>query len=91
MELKQRANYLFEKFLKAESSNQINLKHTVFVTIQQKMQNNQIDSDLFTAAQKSIFNLLEQDSYPRFLQSDHYQSFKGKLFYFVLFLSLTKL
>lgn len=29
--------------------------------------------DLFTAAQKQVFNLMKFDSYPRFLKSDLYQ------------------
>uniref|UniRef100_W5MKL4 Regulator of G protein signaling 2 n=1 Tax=Lepisosteus oculatus TaxID=7918 RepID=W5MKL4_LEPOC len=66
-----RANTIYNKFIKSEAPKEINLdfhtKDTIIQNLQVPM------TSCFNAAQKRVYNLMENNSYPRFLQSEIYK------------------
>ncbi|XP_076000865.1 regulator of G-protein signaling 21-like [Genypterus blacodes] len=71
-ELTQRATSIYEEFIQAESPRQVNLDFYIRNTISQDLQ--QPNPLCFDAAQKKIYSLMENDSFPRFIRSDMYKA-----------------
>ncbi|NWV67205.1 RGS18 protein, partial [Malurus elegans] len=76
-ELLPKAKAIFETFIQKDAPKEVNLDfHTKEVTSQSMGQPLQ---STFDAAQNTVYRLMEQDSYPRFLRSDPYLSLvKGR-------------
>ncbi|XP_057714311.1 regulator of G-protein signaling 1-like [Corythoichthys intestinalis] len=68
-ERKQRASHIYEEFISTESPSQVNLDFYTKEVIKQNLQ--QPAPSCFVAAQKKIYNLMENGSFPRFIQSEH--------------------
>ncbi|XP_062848991.1 regulator of G-protein signaling 13 [Trichomycterus rosablanca] len=68
-----RAKKIFESYIKAESPREINIDHKTREVIRHNVQSP--TRWCFDDAQKIVFGLMEKDSYPRFLRSDHYRIF----------------
>uniref|UniRef100_A0A667YCF9 Regulator of G protein signaling 2 n=1 Tax=Myripristis murdjan TaxID=586833 RepID=A0A667YCF9_9TELE len=70
-ELIWRATNIYEEFVRTESPREINLD---FYTREITTQNIQHPSpSCFALAQKKIYSLMENDSFPRFIKSDQYK------------------
>ncbi|KAG9351157.1 hypothetical protein JZ751_025047 [Albula glossodonta] len=66
-----RATSIYEEFIKSESPKEVNLD---FYTKDAIIQNIQLPTHFcFVAAQKKIYNLMENSSYPRFIDSHIYR------------------
>uniref|UniRef100_A0A8C5U3F1 Regulator of G protein signaling 18 n=1 Tax=Malurus cyaneus samueli TaxID=2593467 RepID=A0A8C5U3F1_9PASS len=76
-ELLPKAKAIFETFIQKDAPKEVNLDfHTKEVTSQSMGQPLQ---STFDAAQNTVYRLMEQDSYPRFLRSEPYLSLvKGR-------------
>uniref|UniRef100_A0A4W6FNJ9 Regulator of G protein signaling 2 n=1 Tax=Lates calcarifer TaxID=8187 RepID=A0A4W6FNJ9_LATCA len=70
-ELTRRAARIYEEFISAESPRQVNLDFYTRELISQSLQ--QPSPSCFVAAQKKIYSLMENDSFPRFIQSEQYK------------------
>lgn len=66
-----RAARIYEEFVKADSPRQVNLDFYTRETINQSLQ--QPSPLCFVVAQRKIYSLMENDSFPRFTQSEHYK------------------
>ncbi|XP_007250763.3 regulator of G-protein signaling 21-like [Astyanax mexicanus] len=66
-----KAQNIYDKFLRKDSPKEINLDFRTKEHINQCLQ--QPSSNSFDEAQRRIFYLMENNSYPRFLESDFYQ------------------
>ncbi len=87
---KGRAAAIMDKYFNPNSKYEINVNSSVVKNINERLSKSQIDRTLFIKvrsdknfvlifkAQASIFNLLEMDSLPRFLQSAPYLRHRGK-------------
>uniref|UniRef100_H3D467 Regulator of G protein signaling 2 n=1 Tax=Tetraodon nigroviridis TaxID=99883 RepID=H3D467_TETNG len=70
-ELLSRANSIYEEFVKSEAPKEINLDfHTKNAIVQNLHQPN---ASIFLAAQRKVYSLMENNSYPRFIHSDLYR------------------
>ncbi|KAG9266815.1 regulator of G-protein signaling 2 [Astyanax mexicanus] len=67
---KARARAIYDKFIKSQSPKEINLdyltKDAIFKSLHSSTQT------IFTAAQNKVYSLMENNTYPRFLQSQLY-------------------
>ncbi|XP_069020650.1 regulator of G-protein signaling 21-like [Embiotoca jacksoni] len=70
-ELTQRAACIYEEFIRAESPKQVNLDFCTREIISQSLQ--QPSPSCFAVAQKKIYSLMENGSFPRFNQSEQYK------------------
>ncbi|XP_061695677.1 regulator of G-protein signaling 2-like [Syngnathoides biaculeatus] len=70
-ERKQRALHIYEEFIGTESPSQVNLDFYTKNVIRQNL--DQPAPSCFVVAQKKIFSLMENGSFPRFIQSKHFQ------------------
>ncbi|XP_071379385.1 regulator of G-protein signaling 21-like [Centroberyx affinis] len=70
-ELTWRATSIYEEFVRPESPKEINLDFYTRDTIAQNLQ--QPSALCFAVAQKKIYSLMENDCFPRFIQSDQYK------------------
>ncbi|XP_026229515.1 regulator of G-protein signaling 5-like isoform X2 [Anabas testudineus] len=71
--LTQRAAGIYEQFIMDESPRQVNLDFYTRHIISQSLQ--QPGPSCFIMAQKKIYGLMENDSFPRFIQSEKYKGF----------------
>ncbi|KAM3876202.1 regulator of G-protein signaling 2-like [Diretmus argenteus] len=66
-----KANSIFEEFIKSETPKEINLDfHTKNAIVQSLSEPSDTS---FIAAQKKVYSLMENNSYPRFIHSDLYK------------------
>ncbi|XP_034411336.1 LOW QUALITY PROTEIN: regulator of G-protein signaling 2-like [Cyclopterus lumpus] len=70
-ELTRRAASIYNEFIGAESPKQVNLDYYTREIVGQSLQ--QPCPSCFVVAQKKIFNLMENGSFPRFTQSELYK------------------
>jgi hypothetical protein len=68
-----RGRKLITKYIKAGSSMQVNISHTLVNKILESFDSNPIHC--FDEAQMEVFNLMNRDIFPRYLQSKEYQDF----------------
>ncbi|XP_037553288.1 regulator of G-protein signaling 5 [Nematolebias whitei] len=66
-----KANSIFEEFIQSESPKEINLDFHTRNAIVQSLHEPTATS--FQAAQKKVYSLMENNSYPRFIQSELYK------------------
>ncbi|XP_061588890.1 regulator of G-protein signaling 5-like [Cololabis saira] len=67
----QKAASIYEEFIREDSPKQVNLDFYTKEIISQSFQ--QPSPSCFVAAQKKIYSLMENDSFPRFIQSERYK------------------
>ncbi|KAJ3445407.1 double hit isoform b [Anaeramoeba flamelloides] len=72
-ELTEKAEEIFNNFIKTDSKMQININGMTRGNIQTRMESNNISSDLFNEAQNQIYLLMLNDPYTRFLDSSYYE------------------
>ena len=72
-----RAKQIYDKYFSDKSQYQINVSSNIVTQLKKRLETQNIDSSLYQPAQSAVFSLLEMDSFPRFLQSEKYQSYKG--------------
>ncbi|XP_028818127.1 regulator of G-protein signaling 21-like isoform X1 [Denticeps clupeoides] len=65
-----KAKRIYEEFIESESPQEINLDFMTKDTIQKSLQHPTVSC--FLPAQKRVYTLMENNSYPRFLESDVY-------------------
>ncbi|XP_059200392.1 regulator of G-protein signaling 21-like isoform X2 [Centropristis striata] len=70
-ELTRRAASIYEEFIGAESPRQVNLDFYTTKAISQSLQ--QPSPSCFVVAQRKIYSMMENDSFPRFIQSEQYK------------------
>lgn len=82
LELLQRAQAIYDEFIKDKAERQINLPSHLTRTITQDLQAARLAieegrlvplSHVFEAAHLAIFTLVEKDSFPRFMKGEHYE------------------
>ncbi|KAJ3427719.1 diflavin flavoprotein a 2-related [Anaeramoeba flamelloides] len=61
---------IYEKYVAYESPKQINIDHFTRVKITEKIKQNKLSGSMFKKAQTEIENLLQRDSFPRFMVSE---------------------
>lgn len=70
-DLASKANSIYEEFIKSEAPKEINLDFHTRNAIVQSL--HQPTATSFLAAQRKIYSLMENNSYPRFISSDLYK------------------
>eukprot|EP00066_Takifugu_rubripes_P009155 XP_003975852.1 PREDICTED: regulator of G-protein signaling 21-like [Takifugu rubripes] len=70
-ELRRRATSIYEEFVRANAKKQVNLDFDTRESISQNLQ--QPTPSCFAAAQRKIYGLMENSSFPRFVQSEQYK------------------
>ncbi|XP_042272313.1 regulator of G-protein signaling 2 [Thunnus maccoyii] len=70
-ELVSKANSIYEEFIKSEAPQEINLDFHTRNAIVQSLNEPSVNS--FLAAQRKVYSLMENNSYPRFINSDLYK------------------
>ncbi|XP_026179239.1 regulator of G-protein signaling 21-like [Mastacembelus armatus] len=70
-DLVSKANSIYEEFIKSEAPKEINLDYHTKDAIAQSLHKPTATS--FLAAQRKIYSLMENNSYPRFIHSDLYK------------------
>ncbi|XP_053177929.1 LOW QUALITY PROTEIN: regulator of G-protein signaling 2 [Scomber japonicus] len=70
-ELVSKANSIYEEFIKSEAPKEINLDFHTRNAIVQSL--NEPSATSFLAAQRKVYSLMENNSYPRFIHSDLYK------------------
>ncbi|XP_059197497.1 regulator of G-protein signaling 2-like [Centropristis striata] len=70
-ELVSKANSIYEEFIKSEAPKEINLDFHTKNCIVQSLHEPTVTS--FLAAQRKVYSLMENNSYPRFIYSDLYK------------------
>ncbi|CAK6964448.1 LOW QUALITY PROTEIN: regulator of G-protein signaling 2 [Scomber scombrus] len=70
-ELASKANSIYEEFIKSEAPKEINLDFHTRNAIVQSL--NEPTATSFLAAQRKVYSLMENNSYPRFIHSDLYK------------------
>ncbi|XP_070817176.1 regulator of G-protein signaling 2 [Chaetodon trifascialis] len=70
-ELLSKANSIYEEFIKSEAPKEINLDFHTKNAIVQSL--HQPTATSFLAAQRKVYSLMENNSYPRFIHSDLYR------------------
>ncbi|XP_035032962.2 regulator of G-protein signaling 2 [Hippoglossus stenolepis] len=70
-ELVSKANDIYEEFIKNDAPKEINLDYHTKNSIVQSLDDPTVTS--FLAAQKKVYSLMENNSYPRFINSDLYK------------------
>ncbi|XP_075472975.1 regulator of G-protein signaling 18 isoform X1 [Ascaphus truei] len=79
-QLEKKSKMLYEKYIQKESAREVNLDFATKEITRKNIHHPTLLS--FDQAQYTIYNLMEKDSYPRFLKSDIYSDFlKGKQFH----------
>ncbi|XP_017284610.1 regulator of G-protein signaling 21-like [Kryptolebias marmoratus] len=66
-----KAKHIYEEFIQSEASKEINLDFHTKNAILQSL--NEPTATTFQAAQKKVYSLMENNSYPRFIHSDLYK------------------
>uniref|UniRef100_A0A674MNU1 Regulator of G protein signaling 13a n=1 Tax=Takifugu rubripes TaxID=31033 RepID=A0A674MNU1_TAKRU len=67
-----RAKKIFKCYIQAEATREINIDHKTRDLIRRNVA--APTRECFNDAQRIVYNLMEKDSYPRFLRSDIYRS-----------------
>uniref|UniRef100_K7FF52 Regulator of G-protein signaling 1 n=2 Tax=Pelodiscus sinensis TaxID=13735 RepID=K7FF52_PELSI len=75
--LQDKAEKIYEEFVQIDAAKQINIDHHTRETTAKKAQDPTFTS--FDEAQKTVYVLMERDSYPRFLKSKAYLNLLNKL------------
>ncbi|XP_003453571.1 regulator of G-protein signaling 2 [Oreochromis niloticus] len=70
-EMASKANRIYEEFIKSEAPKEVNLDFQTKNAIAQSLHKPTATS--FLVAQRKIYNLMENNSYPRFISSDLYK------------------
>ncbi|KAM3866022.1 regulator of G-protein signaling 21-like [Diretmus argenteus] len=70
-QLTRKATSIYEEFIRIESPREINLDFYTRDITAQNLQ--QPSPSCFSEAQRKIYSLMENDSFPRFIQSDQYK------------------
>ncbi|XP_063357240.1 regulator of G-protein signaling 21-like [Pelmatolapia mariae] len=70
-EMASKANRIYEEFIKSEAPKEVNLDFHTKNAIAQSLHKPTATS--FLVAQRKIYNLMENNSYPRFISSDLYK------------------
>lgn len=70
-ELVSKANSIYEEFIKSEAPKEINLDFHTKNAIMQSL--HEPTPTCFLAAQRKVYSLMENNSYPRFIHSDLYR------------------
>jgi len=74
-EVQERAEQIYKKFFDEATPLAIPINSSIREGLKDKYLCQIFDNDTFAEAQHSIFMLLKQDSFPRFLKSDSYKQF----------------
>lgn len=69
--LSSKARKIYTDFIEKEAPKEINIDFQTKTLIAQNIQ--EATSGCFTTAQKRVYSLMENNSYPRFLESEFYQ------------------
>ena len=69
--LSSKAKKIYTDFIEKEAPKEINIDFQTKTLIAQNIQ--EATSGCFTTAQKRVYSLMENNSYPRFLESEFYQ------------------
>ncbi|KAJ3599435.1 hypothetical protein NHX12_033398 [Muraenolepis orangiensis] len=72
-EMKLKAKRIVEEFVKSNAPKEINLDFHTKNSIMQSLQQAEPGGSSFLAAQRKVYSLMENNSYPRFLLSDLYR------------------
>ncbi|KAJ6226121.1 regulator of g protein signaling [Anaeramoeba flamelloides] len=75
-ELNEKAEEIFNNFIKSGAKMQININGNTRGGIKTRIESNNISSDLFNEAQNQIYLLMLNDPYTRFLDSPYYEELK---------------
>lgn len=67
---------IYEEFIKNDAAKEVNLDHETKEITKKNLQH--VTHNCFDVAQKKIYNLMESDSYPRFLKSALFQELLAK-------------
>uniref|UniRef100_A0A3Q2QQF7 Regulator of G protein signaling 2 n=1 Tax=Fundulus heteroclitus TaxID=8078 RepID=A0A3Q2QQF7_FUNHE len=70
-DLVSKANTIYEEFIRSEAPKEINLDFNTKNAIEQSL--NAPTATSFLAAQKKVYSLMENNSYPRFIHSELYK------------------
>jgi len=74
------ANEIWEKFLEDGASDEVNLDSQIKSMMRSKLVSNEIDVQIFSPAQDLVWDLMINDSLPKFLESRMYQNWKESSF-----------
>ncbi|XP_043941182.1 regulator of G-protein signaling 5-like [Protopterus annectens] len=74
--LEKKAWMIYEEFIKNDAAKEVNLDHETKEITRKNLQ--QVTHTCFDLAQKKIYNLMESDSYSRFLKSALFQELLAK-------------
>ncbi|XP_015674126.2 regulator of G-protein signaling 1 [Protobothrops mucrosquamatus] len=75
--LQGKAEKIYQEFVKSDARKQVNLDFHIRKSVAKKIQDPTPSS--FDEAQRLVYVLMERDSYPRFLKSQHYHNFLNKV------------
>jgi len=73
--LPERAQAIYEKYIKASATEEVNLSHKIREEVEERMASP--DKNTFRDAQKAIFLLMAHGTFDYFLRSDMYKMYKG--------------
>lgn len=73
--LKKKAEEIFNMFIKDGAEQEINLPGAIRRTIIIDFNNNNVRVNTFDVAQKSVFHLMENDSFRRFVKADEWKQY----------------
>ena len=73
------AEHIYDEYVKAMSDFQVNLPMTMVKQIKKDIDTNNVSVDIFNNGQLEIFNLMERDSYQRFLASRAQKARRGSM------------
>jgi len=65
---KSKARLMWENYFSSTSSHEVNIPDSVKKQLQERVQNQNVDSSLFQQAQCAVFELMVEQCYPQFLQ-----------------------
>uniref|UniRef100_A0A8C6UZ66 Regulator of G protein signaling 2 n=1 Tax=Neogobius melanostomus TaxID=47308 RepID=A0A8C6UZ66_9GOBI len=71
-ELESRAQSIYQEFVQSEAPKEINLDYQTRNGVMQSLP--EPTPSLFIAAQRKVYSLMENNAYPRFIQSDFYRN-----------------
>ncbi|XP_032082535.1 regulator of G-protein signaling 1 [Thamnophis elegans] len=72
-----KAEKIYQEFVKSDARKQINIDFPIRKSVAKKVQDP--TPSCFDEAQRLIYVLMERDSYPRFLKSQHYHNLLNKV------------
>lgn len=76
-ELQARANEIWDKYFNPKSNYELNVEGKLKSGLEQNLKNP--TPNLFDGPQQAIWKVMEHDSFPKFVQTQRWKQFKGKL------------